>query len=481
MIWIASSKRCTRRPGGSSSIPYALCSLICQPAPSPSTIRPLERWSIVAARLASTAGMVHRGGRDQRADPHPLGDGRDRRQHRPALVRVARLDLLAAGVGHVVVGVPDAVPAVGVGPTGGVEHLGWACAPCSARRRTAWADRNLPGRDRRPRPRPVARPVGGARRVVDRRLHRAAPTPSTRSRSSRSRRTSWRVPRACSTSVAATARSAVCWRPTAPAWSASTRRGTRSRSPRQRGGGPAYARATADELPFTDASFDAVVACLVFEHIDAVDEAIAEVARVVKPGWPIQLLPQSPVAADAGQRLDRRPHGRSSRAVLADRPVPRRDRAVEEVELGVFIRFVHRPLSRYVNTLIEHGLVLERMLEPAPPPGFLDARARVPGAAHDPAPACISDCDAPSDVGCVAVAEIVIITGLSGAGRSGAAAVLEDLGFYVVDNLPTSLLPTIVDLAVATGRHRAARPGVRTPARRGAAARRSTCGRWAIG
>ncbi len=47
--------------------------------------------------------------------------------------------------------------------------------------------------------------------------------------------------------------------------------------------------------------------------------------------------------------------------------------------------------------------------------------------------------------------EIAVITGLSGAGRSAAAAVLEDLGFYVVDNLPTSLLPTIVDLASQPG------------------------------
>jgi UPF0042 nucleotide-binding protein len=45
------------------------------------------------------------------------------------------------------------------------------------------------------------------------------------------------------------------------------------------------------------------------------------------------------------------------------------------------------------------------------------------------------------------VAEIVVIAGMSGAGRSATADVLEDLGFYVVDNLPTSLLPTIVDLA----------------------------------
>ena len=46
--------------------------------------------------------------------------------------------------------------------------------------------------------------------------------------------------------------------------------------------------------------------------------------------------------------------------------------------------------------------------------------------------------------------DIVIITGLSGAGRSTAAKALEDLGWYVVDNLPATLLPTMVDLAVRT-------------------------------
>jgi RNase adapter protein RapZ len=49
------------------------------------------------------------------------------------------------------------------------------------------------------------------------------------------------------------------------------------------------------------------------------------------------------------------------------------------------------------------------------------------------------------------VADIVVITGLSGAGRSHAAADLEDQGWYVVDNLPTSLVRTIVDLASMPG------------------------------
>ena len=41
----------------------------------------------------------------------------------------------------------------------------------------------------------------------------------------------------------------------------------------------------------------------------------------------------------------------------------------------------------------------------------------------------------------------MLITGLSGAGRSGVADVLEDLGWFVVDNLPTALIGTIVELA----------------------------------
>ena len=44
--------------------------------------------------------------------------------------------------------------------------------------------------------------------------------------------------------------------------------------------------------------------------------------------------------------------------------------------------------------------------------------------------------------------DIVIITGMSGAGRSTAAKSLEDLDWFVVDNLPPGLLPTMVDLAV---------------------------------
>lgn len=47
--------------------------------------------------------------------------------------------------------------------------------------------------------------------------------------------------------------------------------------------------------------------------------------------------------------------------------------------------------------------------------------------------------------------EVAIITGLSGAGRTTAAKVLEDLGYFVIDNMPPALLERVVDLASAQG------------------------------
>ena len=49
------------------------------------------------------------------------------------------------------------------------------------------------------------------------------------------------------------------------------------------------------------------------------------------------------------------------------------------------------------------------------------------------------------------MADVLVISGLSGAGRTEAAGVLEDLGWYVVDNLPTSLVEKIVELASVPG------------------------------
>lgn len=141
---------------------------------------------------------------------------------------------------------------------------------------------------------------------------------------------------------------------------------------RERAGGPTYELGSATQLPVADNSQDAVVACLVFEHIDEVDAAIAEVARVLKPGGQFSFFLNHPLLQTPGSGwiddyiLDPPEQYWRIGAYLVE------TETVEEVEKDVFIRFIHRPLSRYVNALISNGLVLERMYEPAPPQGFLD-------------------------------------------------------------------------------------------------------------
>jgi UPF0042 nucleotide-binding protein len=49
------------------------------------------------------------------------------------------------------------------------------------------------------------------------------------------------------------------------------------------------------------------------------------------------------------------------------------------------------------------------------------------------------------------MSDFVVITGLSGAGRSQAANDLEDLGWFVIDNLPTELLPKVAELVLSPG------------------------------
>jgi UPF0042 nucleotide-binding protein len=65
----------------------------------------------------------------------------------------------------------------------------------------------------------------------------------------------------------------------------------------------------------------------------------------------------------------------------------------------------------------------------------------------------------------------VVLTGLSGAGKSHALRALEDLGYYCVDNLPIALIPTFADL-VLTGQREARRAAVVVDIREGRALQR---------
>jgi SAM-dependent methyltransferase len=136
-----------------------------------------------------------------------------------------------------------------------------------------------------------------------------------------------------------------------------------------RAGGPAYLLAGAAPLPVRSASVDCVIACLVFEHIRDVEQALAEVARVLEPGGRFLFFLNHPLLQTPNS-------GWIDDQILGEQywrigPYLVEDETMEEVEKDVFLPFIHRPLSTYVNGLARNGLLVTEMVEPAPPPGFL--------------------------------------------------------------------------------------------------------------
>ena len=138
---------------------------------------------------------------------------------------------------------------------------------------------------------------------------------------------------------------------------------------RERAGGPQYVRGGADALPFADAAFDAVVVCLVFEHLVEHTAPIAEIARVLEPGGRFLFFLNHPLlqSPNSGWVIDH---------ILEEQywrvgPYLVEDVTMEELAPGIVLPFVHRPLSQYVNAMADRGLYVERMEEPEPPPGFI--------------------------------------------------------------------------------------------------------------
>jgi ubiquinone/menaquinone biosynthesis C-methylase UbiE len=111
---------------------------------------------------------------------------------------------------------------------------------------------------------------------------------------------------------------------------------------RAKRGDLALVEAQIERLPFPDAAFDAAVCALLFDHLPRIDGAIAELARVVRPGGRVLISNIHPAMALAG-----------AHAAFRD--------AASEPN---FIRSHHHPVSSYVGAFVEHGLTIKRCAEP---------------------------------------------------------------------------------------------------------------------
>ena len=141
--------------------------------------------------------------------------------------------------------------------------------------------------------------------------------------------------------------------------------------------GVAYAAATGANLPFRAASFDFAVAFMSFMDLMDPDRALAEVFRVLKPGGFFQFSITHPCYDTPIRRWVEGEDGRKAALAVGDyfRPV-RGDvcewifcAAPEELKKQYpkfRIPIYHRPLSAWLNAIIDAGFVLERGGEPRP-------------------------------------------------------------------------------------------------------------------
>ncbi len=133
---------------------------------------------------------------------------------------------------------------------------------------------------------------------------------------------------------------------------------------RQRDPAGTYVEGRAEALPFADARFDLVVSCLSLVDTEDFRAAIAEMARVLRPGGTLLVANLSSVFSAgppvgwirdaAGRRLwfpvDRYMEERAQRVAFS----------------GVDIVNWHRPLSAYVGAFLAAGLILRVFEEPLP-------------------------------------------------------------------------------------------------------------------
>jgi SAM-dependent methyltransferase len=138
-----------------------------------------------------------------------------------------------------------------------------------------------------------------------------------------------------------------------------------------------FVHASAASLPLADASFDFASAFMSFSDIPHIPRVLSEVFRVLRPGGFLQFSIEHPCFVPAYRRNLRDAHGRTyafevgqyftrlegecSEWVFSAAP-PARLAGVRPFRIPRFTR----PLSEWLNTIIDTGFTIERCMEPTP-------------------------------------------------------------------------------------------------------------------
>lgn len=125
-----------------------------------------------------------------------------------------------------------------------------------------------------------------------------------------------------------------------------------------------YQEAYGESLPFADKSFDLVVSYLTLIDIEGAEAAIAEMARVLKPGGTLLIANLNSFAtANGGEGWITSDHKGQPHFRIDNYHEERADWVSWR---GVSIRNWHRPMSAYMRWFLSHGLTMVHFDEPLP-------------------------------------------------------------------------------------------------------------------
>ena len=125
-----------------------------------------------------------------------------------------------------------------------------------------------------------------------------------------------------------------------------------------------YVEARAEALPFADASFDLVVSYVTLVDIEDADAAIAEMARVLRPGGTLLVANLNSFATANGGASWVKCRGDGDPCLKIDNY--QQIRADWVSWRGITIRNWHRPMSAYMAAFLGAGLMLSHFDEPVP-------------------------------------------------------------------------------------------------------------------
>lgn len=129
-------------------------------------------------------------------------------------------------------------------------------------------------------------------------------------------------------------------------------------------GGAAYARSSAESLPFQSEVFDVVCSYLTLIDIEDFRTAIAEMARVLRPGGRMNVANLNPFATSATPTPWVKDEAGNKLFFRIDRYLEERGDLVEWS--GIQIVNFHRPMSAYFEAFLRARLVLTEFIEPRP-------------------------------------------------------------------------------------------------------------------